>query len=154
MWTIRKATLQDALSIQKQLHQAYRPIKKQGYNMEATDVSLETVEENVRQHEVFVLVNHERCIKGTVRLKNHSDDMDHLGWFSISPDLKGFGLGKKVIDYAEERSRKRGRHGIYLDTAKDHPWLPSLYEKLGYQKVGVIRWPDQNFDAVQFEKQL
>ncbi|SFS59528.1 GNAT family N-acetyltransferase [Marininema halotolerans] len=156
MWMIRKANNEDAQAIQQQLHQAYRPIKKQGFNMEATDVSIVAIRESLLQDEIFVLVNQQGWIQGTLRLKKRWDNvkMDHLGWFSISPELKGLGLGRKLIAYAEEYARERGREGIYLDTAKDHPWLPALYEKLGYQKIGEIRWPSQNFDAVQFEKQL
>ncbi|MFC4078259.1 GNAT family N-acetyltransferase [Salinithrix halophila] len=157
MWTIRKAKLDDAPSIREQLHKAYRPIKKQGFNMEATNVSLSAVEESVLRDEIYILLNDEDGqVQGTVRLKETDGDesLDHLGWFSISPDLKGQGLGKMLMDYAEEHSRKRGRRRIYLDTAKNHPWLPGLYEKLGYRKIGITRWPGQNFDAVQFEKEL
>lgn len=122
--------------------------------MEATDVSLSRVEHSLKRDEIYILVDEEDQVKGTVRLQENDEKKDTLGWFSISPDLRGQGLGKMLMDYAEERARKRGRRKIYLDTAKEHPWLPKLYSKMGYKKIGVTRWPGQNFDAVQFEKEL
>ncbi|MDR6224691.1 GNAT family N-acetyltransferase [Desmospora profundinema] len=155
MWTIRRAEPADSQAIRQQLHRAYRPIKKQGFNMEATDVSLRAVEESIWQDEIYVLVDGENRIQGTVRLQeNDEPTVDTLGWFSVSPHLKGQGLGKMLMQVAEEQARKRGRRKLYLDTAKDHPWLPRFYEKFGYKKTGVIRWPGQNFEAVQFEKEL
>ena len=53
-----------------------------------------------------------------------------------------------------ERAKERGRKKLYLDTAKDHPWLPDMYRRWGCKEIGTIRWPGQNFDAVQFEIEL
>jgi GNAT superfamily N-acetyltransferase len=154
MWTIRQAELSDAQAVRHQLHRAYRPIKEQGFNMEATDVSLQAVEESIVSDEIYLLVDEDDRVKGTVRLQKNNDEKDTLGWFSIAPEVSGRGLGKMLMDYAEERAKKRGRKKVYLDTAKEHPWLPKLYRKMGYKEIGVTRWPGQNFNAIQFEKKL
>jgi len=154
MWTIRPAQVKDARKIQQHLHKAYRPIKKYGFNMEAVDVSVKRVEESIREDELYVIADEDDCIWGTVRLQDNDETRDTLSWFSIAPELKGQGLGKMLFEFAQERAKERGRKKLYLDTAKDHPWLPDMYRRWGCKEIGTIRWPGQNFDAVQFEIEL
>jgi ribosomal protein S18 acetylase RimI-like enzyme len=52
-------------------------------------------------------------------------------------DRRGQGVGKALVQAAEEIAAARGRTLINLDTAEEEG-AAGFYESLGYQKVGVI----------------
>ncbi|WP_299860562.1 GNAT family N-acetyltransferase [uncultured Hoeflea sp.] len=63
------------------------------------------------------------------------------GWFLVkllwvSNQLRGTGIGKRLILEAEEYSRKRGCHGAWLDTS--NPQAREFYLRLGYSDFGVL----------------
>ena len=63
------------------------------------------------------------------------------GWLSIkilwvSEDLRGQGLGARIMTLAEEAAIQRGCHGAWLDTSS--PCAKSFYEKLGYATFGTL----------------
>lgn len=55
---------------------------------------------------------------------------------------RGFGLGAKLLERAEQIAIDRGCYGIHLDT---HGFqAPEFYEKSGYESFGTLeRYPDQ-----------
>lgn len=50
---------------------------------------------------------------------------------------RGLGLSRLLMDTAETAARDNGRHVLVLDTATGSP-AESIYEKFGWQRVGVI----------------
>jgi len=69
-----------------------------------------------------------------------------VGWTSLSylhvnllylPDtLRGAGLGSQMMALAEEEARRRGCHGVWLDTFSFQ--AREFYERLGYSLFGTI----------------
>ena len=68
------------------------------------------------------------------------------GWLSIEllflpPDLRGLDLGREVMRRAEDEARRRGCHGVWLDTFGFQ--ARGFYERLGYAVFGQLdRYPD------------
>jgi len=54
----------------------------------------------------------------------------------IPQDLRGQGLGPKLLGMAEDEARKRGCTGAYIDTMS--PDALTLYQKCGYEIFGSI----------------
>lgn len=63
------------------------------------------------------------------------------GWLYVSmlyipEELRGQGLGSRVLGMAEEEARKRGCIGAYIDTMNSAAL--KLYLKLGYAEIGRL----------------
>lgn len=61
----------------------------------------------------------------------------HLEPLMVKTDLKGKGIGTKLLHTAEEKSKTLGAHKIWLETGSD--WLAKkFYEKHGYHVRTVL----------------
>jgi ribosomal protein S18 acetylase RimI-like enzyme len=50
--------------------------------------------------------------------------------------VRGLGIGRKLMEAVEEAAREQGRRVLVLDTASST--AERLYERLGWQRVGVV----------------
>lgn len=80
-------------------------------------------------------------ILGTVQLgigmmpnQPHRADLKKL---LVHRKARGLGLSRLLMDAAEAEAAKHGRHILVLDTATGSP-AETIYEKFGWQRVGVI----------------
>lgn len=55
----------------------------------------------------------------------------------VPDELRGVGIGKKLMHMAEDEAKERGCIGIWLDTFDFQ--APGFYEKLGYEVFGQIK---------------
>lgn len=90
---------------------------------------------------VFVFENEGKKV-GMFKLYAHTYRTSHiayLGGVAVHPDFAGKGFGnkmlKKIIDLAQERGFLR----LELSTATINEKAIHLYEKMGFQKEGVLR---------------
>jgi GNAT superfamily N-acetyltransferase len=64
------------------------------------------------------------------------------GWLSIElifvpEDLRGNGIGPRLLTLAEAEGLRRGCHSAWLDTLNPH--AAALYERLGYVRFGELK---------------
>ena len=90
---------------------------------------------------VLIVAETDGEILGTVQLgigmmpnQPHRADLKKL---LVHRKARGLGLSRLLMDAAEEEAGKHGRHILVLDTATGSP-AESIYEKFGWQRVGVI----------------
>ena len=57
----------------------------------------------------------------------------------VDMDCRSKGIGRILLDFAEEYARKKKLHGVILETGKDDKDAQSFYLKCGYQKVGEVK---------------
>jgi ribosomal protein S18 acetylase RimI-like enzyme len=57
--------------------------------------------------------------------------------FRIKPDFRGHGLGRRMMQVAENDLATRRFRRVTLNVARDNPQARRLYETLGYQVVGM-----------------
>ena len=61
----------------------------------------------------------------------------YLGVLAVDPACQGAGLGRKMVDAAEQHCRERGCLAMDLTVLSLRPNLPPLYRKLGYVETGT-----------------
>jgi mannitol-1-/sugar-/sorbitol-6-phosphatase len=61
----------------------------------------------------------------------------YFGMLSVDPKMQGNGLGKKMVDAAEQYCRDRGCGAMDLYVLSLRPELAPIYRKLGYRENGV-----------------
>ncbi len=71
---------------------------------------------------------------GTMPNQPHRADLKKL---LVHRKARGLGLARLLMDAADAEARRHGRHVLVLDTATGSP-AESIYERLGWQRVGVI----------------
>jgi GNAT superfamily N-acetyltransferase len=61
----------------------------------------------------------------------------YFGLLSIDPDYQGRGLGRELVEQAEEFCRKGGCAVVRIRVLNHRTELPPFYEKLGYTTAGT-----------------
>ncbi len=101
-------------------------------------------------------------VVGTVQigfaLKPNQPHRADLMKLLVHRDARGRGLSKRLMQAAETEAARRGRNLLVLDTATGEP-AEALYEKLGWQRSGVIPdyalFPDgRSCDTTVFSKRI
>jgi ribosomal protein S18 acetylase RimI-like enzyme len=67
-------------------------------------------------------------------------DMDRgVPWLgvAVSEDWKGRRLGTKLLEHAHAVARERGKGGVLLTTAYGNLRGQGLYERMGYERLGM-----------------
>lgn len=101
----------------------------------------EKVADGVARGERTLLVaEDDEGIVGTVQLitdmpenQPHRADVAKL---LVHRRARGTGIGRKLMEAVEDAAREQGRRVLVLDTASDT--AERLYERLGWQRVGVV----------------
>jgi len=93
-----------------------------------------------RGERTLVVAEDEQGIVGTVQLitdmpenQPHRADVAKL---LVHRRARGAGIGRRLMEAVEEAARGQGRRVLVLDTASDT--AERLYERLGWQRVGVV----------------
>jgi len=71
---------------------------------------------------------------------------------SVHPDLKGRGIGRAMVSFAEAEAFERGYQAVRLDAFSMNPAALRLYEKSGYRRAGSVHFRKGQFYL--FEKKL
>ena len=71
----------------------------------------------------------------------------------VREDLRGRGLGARLLGKAEQEAARRGCREMQLDT---HSYqAPGFYRRQGYQQIGELPgWPGEAATRVFFRKAL
>jgi len=138
------AAIADIPAISSLLNNAYRgESSKKGWTTEAHLIAGETrtdaanVKETMEQKgSVFLkYTNGQQQVIGCVNLQQHGDKL-YLGMFSVDPQLQGGGIGKQLLQAAEEYARYLQCTSIYMSVISVRTELIQWYERHGYQDTG------------------
>ncbi len=138
------ATEADIPAIKYLLNSAYRgETSKQGWTTEAHLIEGEqrTNEEAILQTmrqpgSIFLkFTNDNHAIIGCVNLQQHGERL-YLGMFSVSPQLQGGGIGKKLLAAAEEWAKHLHCKAIYMSVISVRTELINWYQRHGYEDIG------------------
>jgi GNAT superfamily N-acetyltransferase len=131
---IRRATLKDEAqlgALQKRAYVKYVPrigTEPQPMAEEAKDL--------LQNYEVWVVDGAEDVLAGALVLRAAEDHL--LIWsVAVDPTQQGIGLGRRLIDFAEQQARERGLHEMRLYTNALFIENRQLYAYLGYVEIGI-----------------
>ena len=80
-------------------------------------------------------------IVGTIRGK-HESGVVYIATIIVAASQRGKGIGRLLMQKAEEFAKKKGAHKMYLTTGKD--WKAGkFYESLGFEKTADL--PNHHF---------
>lgn len=142
----------DIPAIKDLLNNAYRgETSKKGWTTEAHLIAGEnrTNEQDLQrvmeqQGSVFLKYTDDRKqIIGCVNLQQHGNKL-YLGMFSVSPHLQGGGIGKQLLQAAEEYARYLHCNAIYMSVITVRTELVQWYQRHGYQDTGERKFFEED----------
>jgi ribosomal protein S18 acetylase RimI-like enzyme len=146
MATITTASAADAPALKALLEAAYRgDSARRGWNHEADILDDERVapgevEALLADPAVTILTarDGERLI-GCVAVTVKGRALAYLGMLCVQPDLQSAGLGRRLLDAAEDHARALGIAAMEMTVIDSRDSLIAWYERRGYARTGETR---------------
>lgn len=137
------ATVADIPAIKNLLNNAYRgETSKQGWTTEAGLITgdIRTTDEMLsgvmqKTGSIILIYRQDGKICGCVNLQQHGNKL-YLGMFSVSPQLQGGGIGKKLLQAAEQYALHVKCQSIYMSVISVRTELIDWYKRHGYTDTG------------------
>lgn len=82
---------------------------------------------------------------GCVALIPMGEGVYELSKMTVSPRLRGQGIGRALLKYAIEQARAIGARSLFLGSNSKLPAAVHLYESMGFQHVPVERLPPMHY---------
>ena len=89
----------------------------------------------------FLLLENDAQLLGCVYIEI-KDRRGYLGLLSVQPERQKTGLGRKLVEAAEDFLRKADCEAADLRIVSARSGLPQWYERIGYSAVGTAPIPD------------
>lgn len=146
MIAIATASLEDAPALKNLLEAAYRgDSARRGWNHEADILDDERVapgevESLLADPGVTILVARDGTeLVGCVAVTRRDASLAYLGMLCVLPDLQSAGLGRQLLDAAEENARVFGIEVMEMTVIDSRDVLIAWYERRGYVRTGETR---------------
>lgn len=144
---IRSATNEDIELLLNLIHSAYRGDRaRNGWTHEAdlldgqrTDhAALREILDDPGQR--ILIAEEDGVATGCVQISDEGDGAAYLGMLSITPERQTQGLGRMLIQSAEEQSAKLfGATRMEMTVIRQRAELIAYYERRGYRRTGMER---------------
>ena len=85
------------------------------------------------------IAEHEGKAVGCCALLNMGSGSYEVGKMAVSPEARGQGIGRKLLEHVVAESRARGATRLYLETNKKLENAVHLYQALGFKAI-----PEEN----------
>lgn len=89
----------------------------------------------------FILAEENDAIIGCVYVEPDGERA-YLGLLSVEPSVQRAGIGKRLMDAAEDHCRAAGCRFMDLRVVNVRTELPAYYQKLGYVQSGTAPFPE------------
>jgi GNAT superfamily N-acetyltransferase len=89
----------------------------------------------------FILSEENGALAGCVYVEADGERA-YLGLLSVDPSLQRSGIGRRLVDAAEEHCRAAGCRFMDLRIVNLRQELPAIYHKLGYLESGAAPFPE------------
>jgi N-acetylglutamate synthase-like GNAT family acetyltransferase len=81
------------------------------------------------------IVEKEGKIVGSVAIVEISDTEAQLRWLLLDPDVRGQGLGRRLVEDALDFCRDSGYSSVFLWTVNTLPIAAQLYQSVGFKQT-------------------
>ena len=83
------------------------------------------------------IVERDGRFAGSVALTDEGEGVGKLRWVLLAPELRGAGLGRRLVAEAVERARELGMRRLELDTFSALRAAARIYRDAGFRVVGA-----------------
>jgi len=142
----REATRED-LPLLEQLartaHEDTRFFKDANFDRaKSADLYVLWIARDFREHKVFVAASTDvsKSLAGYVSASAVSGQAARIGLVAVSPEERGRGLGKLLVQHALTWCRSRGAHCVRVATQGTNVAALRLYESCGFKAADVKVW--------------
>jgi len=159
---ITTASPGDAPALKVLLEAAYRgDSARRGWNHEADIISDERIapgeiEAMLADPAVTILTTRDGdTLTGCVAVTVKGAALGYLGMLCVAPDLQSAGLGRRLLDAAEDHARAQGVAALEMTVINSRDALIAWYERRGYLRTGetrpfpVVRDPPLTFAVLE-----
>jgi ribosomal protein S18 acetylase RimI-like enzyme len=167
---IIKATILDVPALNELINSAYRgENSKKGWTTEEHLLGgIRTDEENLtelllKENVTILKYTEQNKIIGSVYLEEQDKKL-YLGMLTVSPELQGGGVGKKLMEAAESFARMTQLNTISMTVISVRKELIAFYERRGYKNTGETKpfpmtdpkfgLPKQFLEFIVMEKEI
>jgi putative acetyltransferase len=136
---IRPVEKRDDQAVAKIIRQVMTEYGASGAGFAIHDAEVDAMSDNYRgkRARYFVITRGEAVLGGGgfAALKAGDADICELRKMYFLPELRGFGMGRKLLLHALDSAKAAGFKSCYLETMKTMKEARSLYESVGFQQV-------------------
>ena len=86
----------------------------------------------------MVAVDEHDTVLGCGALKEYSPSVAEVAGIAVAPELRGNGVGKRVVEAVERLAVKRGIFDVFALTLQ-----PEFFSAIGYDRVDRARYPEK-----------
>ena len=129
--TLRPAEARDAEGLSECIEAAYSIYASRIHDLPAV---ADGIPEAIGSNRVWVVELEGRIVGGMILVIK--DDYMIVENIAVRPECAGMGLGRTLIERAEEDCRKLGLKEIRLSTHEDMPENVTIYSRLGWAETG------------------
>ena len=154
---IRKAGLKDLNEIKKLTEACAEALQQQNiFQWNENYPSLEKLENDIKQEELYVYEYNNRIITIIVLTPNMDEVYQNISWLTESgnnlyvhrlathPNFWGQGYARKMMDFAESFAKTGNFSSVRLDTFSQNKRNQKFYEARGYKRLGDVYFPHKN----------
>jgi len=145
------------------LHRAYARLGNMGLNYTAVDQTPEVTAKRIRGGNCFVVEADSKLVGTIVAQPTYAENeceyftrpgVAAAHQFAVDPEHQGAGIGRMLLQRAEQWAKDSGFAELAMDTAEQATHLIELYARLGYKHVGWVQWPGKVYRSVVLSKRL
>jgi ribosomal protein S18 acetylase RimI-like enzyme len=143
---ITTAAPADAPALKDLLEAAYRgDLARTGWNHEADILDDERIgraelDALLADPAVTILIaRDDEALIGCVAVTRKDTALGYLGMLCVSPTLQSGGLGRRLLDAAEDHARALGLAAMEMTVIDSREALIAWYERRGYRRTGETR---------------
>ncbi len=89
---------------------------------------------------------------GSIGLTDEGEDEAAIRWFVLSPEVRGKGLGRRLLGELLERARELGYRKVWLETFSDLRAAAHLYMEHGFRVTSADTAPRWGRDAITYQR--
>ncbi|MCY6959140.1 GNAT family N-acetyltransferase [Clostridium brassicae] len=164
---IIQATEKDLQSVLDLMSNVVENLSKKGiFQWDSSYPNRDIFLKDIKNHSLYVIKDNNSYL-GTITLnEEQAPEYCNVDWLTsnkktlvihrlaVSPNYQGKGIGRKLIDFAEQLGHKKNYDSIRLDAFSKNLNSVNFYEKCGYIKTGEVYFGYQTSPFPCFEKIL
>lgn len=90
---------------------------------------------NPTERDRIWIVENNKMVRGCIAILQYTEKEAQLRWFILHPELRGWGLGKKLINEAIDFCREMQYESVHLWTISALHAAAALYKAAGFERV-------------------